>query len=241
VCEICVLFDATRTLCPLCFRRARRVQTFARGLMAVVGVAVIGSLAAAVGYVTFREKPFDWGVHAPKVRYLVGELEREPCDQEKIVELGDTLNAAGDFRGALKHAEAFFGKCGPLPRLLWTTYAAHRHLSEHAQAIADATRLIELVPGDKDYWWWRGIVYEDVGRLTEAASDYERSLELQPALGNIPFNLAGVYERLGRPCDALKTIERFVAYHPQMADSDQVVSRSARLRRAGHCAETPGR
>jgi aspartyl protease family protein len=231
------MFDATRTMCPACFRRARRVQSIGRGLMLLVGAALLGSLTTAVGYIITREKPFDWGVHGPKVRYLLGALEREPCDQQKIVELGDTLNMAGDFRGALKHAEAFFGRCGPLPRLLWVTYGAHRHLSEHGQAIADATRLIEIAPGDKDYWWWRGIVYEDTGRLAEAAADYERSLEIQPALGNIPFNLASVYERLGRPCDALRAIERFVAYHPQMADSDEVVTRSERLRRSGHCPD----
>jgi aspartyl protease family protein len=226
------MFDATRTVCPRCHRRAHRVRSASRLAAALVGAAAIAAMAASVGYIATRERPFDWGMRGPKIRYLLGELKREPCDRAKIVELGDTLNAAGDFRGALKQSYRFTEACGPLERLRWVTYSAHQRLSEHAQAAADATALIDANPDDKDYWWWRGIVFEQTGELERAAADYERAIAIQPALGSIPFNLAGIYERLGRPCDAARTVTGLLAHHPELVDHGEVTSRMDRLRRA---------
>src|SRR4029078_13705938 len=54
VCEICVMFDATNTLCARCHRRARRVSALGRGLFALVGLALLGGAASLVGYVVTR-------------------------------------------------------------------------------------------------------------------------------------------------------------------------------------------
>jgi tetratricopeptide (TPR) repeat protein len=229
------MFDATSTLCPNCHRRARRVSAAGRALLVLVGISALGAVAATVGYIATRERPYDWGMRAPRVRFLVAELEREPCDRQKIVDLGETLNAAGDFRGALRHVRTFIDRCGPLPRLLWVSYGAHEHLSEHRMAVEDASQLIESNPADKDFWWWRGMAYEQAGELERAARDYARAIELQPGLGNIPFNLADLYERMHRPCDAALALQGFIDHHRQFVTDQTLGERLNRLRLEGDC------
>jgi tetratricopeptide (TPR) repeat protein len=236
ICDICESFDQTRVLCPPCARRRHRLRMATRAAIGLCAVAVVGAALFGIGYVVTREKPFDYGVHASEVRAQTEEADREPCDRKRVLTLTETQLKAGDNRGALKRADAFFRRCGAWPRLLWVTYSAHERLSEHELAIADATKLIEQDPNDKDYWWWRGAAYREKGELEKAAADFQQSLTVEPALLGIPFDLANVYERLGRPCDAMKAIEQFLVYHPDVRDRARVDERLERLNKMGKCA-----
>ena len=168
-----------------------------------------------------------------RLEALRASLAKEPCDRNKIVELGEGLMQAGEPREAIDRSTSFFGKCGEYPRLRWVTYAAHQRLGEWEPAVADASKLIESEPESKDYWWWRGIVYEKHGELEKAASDYRQSMLIEPAITNIPINLADVYERLGRPCEAIQPLEQLVHEHPKQAG--QVDARIRRLSELPAC------
>jgi aspartyl protease family protein len=128
-----------------------------------------------------------------------------------------------------------------LPRLRWFTYDAHKRLSELDKAIADATLLIEGRPDDKDFWWWRGIVYEEKGDLEKAAADYRQTLALEPRVTGIPFNLAAIYEKQGKPCEAILPIEQFLRYHPDVADRERVNERLLRLYSTPDCQTLAGK
>jgi aspartyl protease family protein len=229
ICEICVLFESTQPHCPVCAQKVRRLRKLRRGLagalVALVGLAFVG----AVGYVVTRDKPFDYGIRTIKVSALNEQLEREPCDRTHTVELTETMVAAGDYRGALTRARAFALKCGPYDRLLWVTYTAHQRLSEYDAAVADASKLIASHPDDKDFWWWRGIVYEERGELERAAADYRHALEVEPRLTGVPFNLANVLERLDRPCEAKVPVEQYLHLHPELTDPERAQRRLDRL------------
>jgi tetratricopeptide (TPR) repeat protein len=235
ICEICFVFDGTQPCCPVCLRgrlRAKRVRSL---VLAAVGVAALGAAGVAVGWVVTREKPFDYGARAGEVRELSEALTKEPCDRAKIVKLADTMLRAGDNRGVLGRAGAFFQACGELPRLRWITFSAHKNLSEWDAAIADADKLIADRPHDQDFWWWRGQVYQQKGDLAHAEADMRKALEIMPWANYIPFDLADVLEKEHKPCEAAAVIVAYLQHHPDRADDDPIAIRLASLRQAGAC------
>ena len=235
ICDICVGFENTQPHCPPCAKKARRMRKAVRAVGLTFGLAASSAFTVLVGWLVTRDKPFDYGIHTDEVRWLEDKLSAEPCDRPATLRLVETMLTSGDHRGVLKRAGAFVDKCGDYPRLRWATYSAHERLSEHDAAIADATRLIEREPSDKDFWWWRGIAFEEKGELEPAIADYRRALEIEPALTGVPFNLANVLERQGRFCEARQPIEQFLRYHPSVSDRGRIDVRLARLDAAGRC------
>jgi aspartyl protease family protein len=234
VCDGCQTLDGVTTVCIPCLASRRKRRKVRNVVMAAVVVPVLG---AAVFGVTLIEPPFDYGEHAPEVRRLKERVERERCDRRANIELNEKLNQAGDHRGALDSAALFFEQCGDLPRLRWTTYTAHKSLSEFPQAAAEASKLIDSRPEDQDFWWWRGEVYAMAGQWDKAAPDFKQCMTLLPKARYCPFDLAKAYEELGRPCDAIFPIEHYLHMHPDQRKSVKVKARLARLQQKGGCKE----
>jgi clan AA aspartic protease (TIGR02281 family) len=186
------------------------------------------------------EAPYDYGAKADEVHRLEGQLDKEPCDRRKIIELGEAMHRAGDVRGTIRRAEAFFQKCGDYPRLRWLTYAAHKQLSEWDEAAAEATKLIETNPYDADFRGWRGLVYEQKGDLDHASEDFRQALVLKPRLGDLPINLANVYEHQGKPCDAILPLVQVVFYHPEATNLGALRARIDDLGARAECAWAAG-
>lgn len=237
----------SRVFCLLCARRARRVRTavisgasaigFGALVMAIALSPGMGGGGAAPPTLVTAVQP---AVLTARERIEV-RLAKEPCDRTQILALADDLVKAGEYRPLINRAEAFWKKCGPLPRLRWSTYEAHRRLSELDAAIADASALIETNPQDKDYWWWRGIIHQEQGNLEKAAADFRQSITIEPAITGIPFNLALAYEKLGKPCEAIFPIEQFLRYHPDTPDRVNVQQRLHRLYANSECVALAGK
>lgn len=58
---------------------------------------------------------------------------------------------------------------------------AYAKLGEHARAIADYDRVIELSPDRPSVYYHRGLAYEEMGRRRRAAADYRKATALDPA------------------------------------------------------------
>jgi aspartyl protease family protein len=238
LCDVCVINDdGFVPFCGPCLKSRRRNGWIVRS---VVGAVVLGIVGAGVYFERTREKPYDYGAAAPEIRRLSEQLDKEPCDRRKIIELGEAMLRAGDGRGTIKRADAFMAKCGDYPRLRWLTYEAHKQVSEWDLAIADASKLIETSPYDADFHGWRGLAYEQKGDLEHAAEDFRQALVLRPKLGDLPINLANVYERLGKPCDAIFPLEQAVYYHPDATNVGAVRARISDLQAKGGCANMAG-
>jgi aspartyl protease family protein len=247
-----MVLDGSRVLCLVCARRARQRRTV---IYAAIGVLVVGGAAAGLALSPKRESATASGA-SDFAKSMIGngpppassspldameaQLAKEPCDRRQMLAFDEALMRDGKQRAVIDRTEAFWKKCGPMPRLRWITYEAHKGLSEWDKALADASMLIADNPQDKDFWWWRGIVYEETGQLEKAAADYQQSITIEPRITGIPFNLAGVYEKLGRPCDAIFPIEQFLRYHPDVVDKERVDERLARLYTAPACASMAG-
>ncbi|MBW1811629.1 MAG: aspartyl protease family protein [Deltaproteobacteria bacterium] len=237
ICSICSTFVATRVYCPACAKKARSRRFTSR---AIICVLLLAGLGALIFYFVTKVPPFDYGKHTKEIKRLTSLIEKEPCDREKIVSLADLMLTAGDHRRAIKTCEKFFEACGEHLRLRWITYGSYKRLSEYPAAIREVSKLIENSPDDKDYWWWRGIVYERSGELEKAAFDYQQAIAIEPRLDSIPFNLASVYERLKRPCEALFPIEQYIHYHPDDRLDHKIQRQLARLREIGKCDSLAG-
>jgi Flp pilus assembly protein TadD len=173
------------------------------------------------------------------IQRLSAYLVHKPCDRSRVVSLAEQYTQAGNYAAVLENAAAFTQRCGMYPRLEWTVYEAHKRLGHWDEAAQVATTLIEQDPTDKDYWWWRGVAYEQRGELEKAAVDYRQALTLMPWLDHVPVNLANVLDRLGRPCEAASALRQFVASHP---DEQRLVQpRLERLRRRGGCKQVAAR
>jgi len=238
LCDPCIVYWISSPHCIDCARKARRGRAISAS--AKIG-GVLAAVAGAVVFVATRPHPFDYGVDGPHIVQLHHFVEGERCDRQATVQYDEALVAAGDLRGALADTDAYFAKCGDWYRLRWVTYSAYEHLGQHAAAAAEASKLIAHDPQDYDYPWWRGMAYEEMGRLDDAIADYRRALTLSPALDRIPFNLSSVLERKGQYCEAREPIAKFSEYHPEFADHPNVRDRLERLRILGHCPADPPR
>lgn len=177
---------------------------------------------------------FDYGARLPTVKGLVDALAREPCDKGRMVKLLDEMVGAGDYRGTLTKADAFFARCGDLPRARWLTYEAHKRLSEYDAAIAEASKLIESDRYDRDFWWWRGNAQFLKGDHEKALADHREVQKLCPEC-TVGWQIADSTEKLGRPCDGIESLENVAVRHPDASDIDKLRARIAMLKARPEC------
>ena len=236
LCDPCIVYDISSPHCIDCARVARRRRAI--GAVAKI-VGVLAAVAGGIAFVATRPRSFDYGVEHVHIVQLHNKVLAERCDKRATLDYDESLVSAGDSRGALVDAQAYFDHCGDWYRLRWVTYSAHERLGEHAAAAAEATRLIDHDPEDHDYPWWRGVAYEEMGKLDEAIADYRRTLALSPGIERIPFNLSNALERQGQFCAAREPILEFVQHHLDFADHPAIRDRLERLRILGRCPTPP--
>jgi tetratricopeptide (TPR) repeat protein len=236
LCEPCIVFVRARSHCHLCARTIERRRSLGFAV-ALGGSSLV--LLSLVAFVVTRPRPFDYGLDAPQVELLRERVEASRCDRAVTREYEELMAKAGDAKGAIADSDAFFARCGDWFRLRWVRYGAFQKLGLHVEAAAEATRLMELDPDDFDYPWWRGIAYEQLGRVDDAIADYRKTLALLPSADRIPFNLSALLEQKKQLCEARQPIAQFLSYHPELASRSDLVGRLERLTTAGHCPPLP--
>jgi len=211
-----------------------------RKVLTMVAVGVFGVVVAGfIGFKFFYVPPFDYGKHAAALERLEDDLKAEPCNLGVAVKFSEKLNTAGDHPRVLVENKRFFDACGPSPRLLWTSYTAHKRMGAYDAAIDVATDLIASDPDDQDFFWWRGRVHRMKGDLEKAANDFMVCQHLLPKASSCPFDLAQALEDLGRPCEAMTAVLRSVDVRPEWETNPKVQSRLARLDGKGNCTTRP--
>jgi hypothetical protein len=240
MCRVCAVWTESGYTCRDC--RARQQQAASRrwmlgaGVGLGIGLPVAAAVASVAGYaIATYEPPYDYGEDAATVQRLEGELASKPCDHATMLDLAETMLAAGDNAGTRARIDRYIGGCGEDLRLRWLTYEAYKRESKYELAAAEATRLVDDQPLDQDFRWWRGLVLEHAGDLAGAARDYRQSTILMPDEDSIPFNLADVELRRDQGCDGLDALRRYQWFHPDAASDPMFARYVARMNATGRC------
>ena len=88
---------------------------------------------------------------------------------------------------------------------------------QRTQAIADYTKVIELMPNDAETYANRGNVYCHMGNYHQAIEDYSKIIDFNPQLA-YPYSNRGIaYGRLGNQGQALEDVKTAARLGNQVA------------------------
>ena len=93
----------------------------------------------------------------------------------------------------------------------------HSGCNELREAIAEYTKVIELLPNDAESYDSRGTCYLRLEQLEEAVEDYEKAISLDPKNGEYYSGLFPAYIRLGEDEKAAEALEKAVKLNPKEA------------------------
>jgi tetratricopeptide (TPR) repeat protein len=101
---------------------------------------------------------------------------------------------------------------------IWADRAdTHRLLSQYKQAVADATRALDIDPGDIEVLTIRGDAYRRTGRLMEALADLDRAIEIDPRYTGALVSRGKVYRARGEDEAAHTDFDLALAIDPERA------------------------
>jgi aspartyl protease family protein len=178
------------------------------------------------------------------VRKALEELEREPCDQKAIVDLGVALDRHGYRREGAKAHIKFSQLCGGHAPSLRAAVNILLNLSDYAAAESAASDLIVMEPFGDNGYYLRAIACENLGLYRKAIDDYSTAIELyanKSRISSVSYEgLARSYDKLGRSCDAAASIETWVSINPAGRETSQSRSMIRYYQSKGACSAAPG-
>jgi aspartyl protease family protein len=179
----------------------------------------------------------------PVSRHL-GELSREPCDQQAIADLGKALDAAGYRREAANAHVRFSATCGGHAPSLRAAVNVLLKLSDYAAAVTVATDLIKLEPYNDNGFYLRAVAHNQGGSYQRAIDDYLTAIELfgnKDRISSVSYlGMARSYEKLGRFCDAVVPLQSWIALNPARNDTTQVQRIISDYMAKGNCTLATG-
>jgi clan AA aspartic protease (TIGR02281 family) len=160
------------------------------------------------------------------VRRYLGEMNREPCDQQAIADLGKALDAAGYRREAANAQVRFSALCGGHAPSLRAAANIFLKLSDYTSAATVATDLIKLEPYNDNGFYLRAVAHNQAGSYQRAIDDYVTAIELfgnKDRISSVSYlGIARSYEKLGRFCDAVVPLQSWISLNPVRNDTSQV-------------------
>jgi clan AA aspartic protease (TIGR02281 family) len=160
------------------------------------------------------------------VRRHLGELNREPCDQRAIADLGKALDGAGYRREAANAYIRFSQTCGGQPDSLRAAVNILLRLSDYPNAVNVSTDLIKLEPYGDNGFYLRAVAHDRAGSHQRAIDDYVTAIELfgnKDRIANVSYmGIARSYEKLGRFCDAVVPLQTWISLNPPRNDTSQI-------------------
>jgi aspartyl protease family protein len=178
------------------------------------------------------------------VRRHLGELSREPCDQQAIADLGKALDAAGYRREAANAHIRFSATCGGHAPSLRAAANILLKLSDYATTVTVTTDLIKLEPYNDNGFYLRAVAHNQAGSYERAIDDYVTAIELfgnKDRISSVSYmGIARGYEKLGRFCDAVLPLQSWIALNPVRNDTSQVQRIIDDYMKKGNCTLATG-
>jgi aspartyl protease family protein len=175
-----------------------------------------------------------------RVRKALEELNREPCDQTAIVDLGKALDQEGYRREAATAHVSFSSNCGNHAPSLRAAANILIKLSDYAGAVKIASKLIDLEPFNDNGYFLRALANDRGAMPKKAIDDYLTAIELfgdKSKIASVSYDgLARSYEKLGQFCDAALSIDAWVALNPGQHETSQTRAMISNYSAKGGCA-----
>jgi tetratricopeptide (TPR) repeat protein len=174
-----------------------------------------------------------------QIQSRLAQLSREPCYRDAVIGLGRALLDAGYPREAAISLRTFVKRCGSAPEVLWLAYTGFERINDFSAALEVANELVEAVPANGTFRYWRALAYDRTGQFSLAIVDYMNTVQL---FGNpkiiffdVFYKWSQTYAALGRYCDAISPIEMYISLDPANRRTPQTVKIISDYAEKGNC------
>ena len=103
---------------------------------------------------------------------------------------------------------------GPSDVILCNRGVAYGKVGNHAQAIEDFDRAIEINPKDANAYQNLGVTYAKLGNHRQAIEDFDRAIEINPEYAEAYYNRGFIYGKLGDFRQAISDYDRAIEINP---------------------------
>ena len=139
-----------------------------------------------------------------RVSSRLDQLHREPCYRGAIIGLGRALLDAGYPREAASSLRSFVKRCDSAPEVLPLAFTGPERINDFSGALEVANELVEAVPANGTFRYWRALAYDRTGKFSQAIFDYMNAIQLagdpKHVGGDVFYKWAQSYAALGRYC-----------------------------------------
>src|SRR5919201_655845 len=102
-----------------------------------------------------------------------------------------------------------------------------------------ANELVEAVPANGSFRYWRAMAYDRTGKFSQAMVDYMNAIQLagdsKRVPGDVFYKWAQSYAALGRYCDAISPIEMYISLGPAKRRTPQTTKIISDYAEKGDC------
>jgi len=174
-----------------------------------------------------------------RVSSRLDQLHREPCYRGAIIGLGRALLDAGYPREAASSLRSFVKRCDSAPEVLPLAFTGLERINDFSGALEVANELVEAVPANGSFRYWRALAYDRTGKFSQAIFDYMNAIQLagdpKHVGGDVFYKWAQSYAALGRYCDAISPIEMYIALDPAKRRTPQTTKIISDYAERGDC------
>jgi tetratricopeptide (TPR) repeat protein len=177
-----------------------------------------------------------------RISSRLAQLHREPCYRDAIIGLGKALLDAGYPREAATSVRSFVKRCGSVPEVLPLAFTGLERISDFSGALEVANELVEAVPANGTFRYWRALAYDWTGKFPQATFDYMNAIQLagdpKRVPGDVFYKWAQSYAARGRYCDAISPIEMYISLDPAKRRTPQTTKIISDYAERGDCEKS---
>jgi tetratricopeptide (TPR) repeat protein len=137
-----------------------------------------------------------------------------PSDADAHRYLAEALWQQGSTGEAIQHIESAKALSPSDPAIIVRTGEMRLATGDHARAMENANRAIELDPTLPEAWALRGRGWWLQKQPDRALADLQRALQFSPSAPDLLIDLANLYYQKGEPQRSLTTVHRLLDIHP---------------------------
>ena len=102
-----------------------------------------------------------------------------------------------------------------------------------------ADELVNALPANATFRYWRALAYDHTGKFSQAMLDYMNTVQLssdpKTIFGDVFYKWSRTYAALGRYCDAISPIEMYISLDPANRRNPQTTKIISDYAEQGHC------